>query len=62
MTQNDGINFGPATDWAEDCMACYGQILLGKYAHFCYEFDGLPIDETCREFLCCKCYDEEVNE
>ncbi len=30
--------------------------LRGKYKHFCYSWDGLPIDETCPEFESCECY------
>jgi len=30
-----------------------------KYRHFCHDWDGLEIDETCPEFACCTCYDGE---
>jgi hypothetical protein len=29
-----------------------GVVLTGKYAHWCDEWDGLPIDETCEEWPC----------
>lgn len=29
--------------------------LTGVYAHYCYDWDELPIDETCPEFACCTC-------
>lgn len=29
--------------------------LTGKYKHYCYEWDFLPIDETCIEFVYCDC-------
>lgn len=29
-----------------------GRILRGDYAHWCPEWDGLPIDETCSEWPC----------
>ena len=35
-------------------------VLNGKYKHFCYEWDGLEIDETCPEFAYCTCFDEEA--
>lgn len=42
----------------EECIHWRGKILTGKFAHFCYEWDGLPIDETCMEWPC-GCYPEE---
>lgn len=33
--------------------------LTGKYKHYCLEFDGLAIDETCEEFKYCLCFKEE---
>lgn len=36
---------------------------MSKHKHFCYEWDGLEIDETCPEFEVCVCYPlEEVKE
>lgn len=35
----------------------HGRILKGQYAHWCEDWDGLPIDETCVEFCVCTCYD-----
>ena len=29
--------------------------LQGKFKHYCWEWDGMAIDETCREFQCCTC-------
>ena len=43
-------------DWVEDCNFYYGKTLTGKYRHYCYEWDGLPIDETCEEFKSCCCF------
>lgn len=51
-------------DWRKDCekYGGVGFILTGKFAHWCWEWDGLPIDETVPEFRCCPCYtDEEKN-
>ncbi len=31
--------------------------LHGQYKHFCPEFDGMAIDETCPEFEYCICYE-----
>lgn len=46
----------PSQDWIEDCRKWQGVVLSGKYAHWCHEWDELPIDETCLEFICCNCY------
>jgi hypothetical protein len=29
--------------------------LQGTFKHYCHEFDGLAIDETCVEFRYCTC-------
>lgn len=42
-------------DWIQDCLP-YGRVLTGKYSHWCLDWDGMPIDETCPEFECCTCY------
>lgn len=31
--------------------------LTGIYAHWCYEWDEMPVDETTPEFECCSCYE-----
>ena len=46
-------------EWIEDCIRWRGKVLTGKYCHWCYEWDGLPVDETCREFGCCNCFYDE---
>ena len=40
------------TDWQEDCLTYRGEVLSGVVAHFCFDWDGLPIDETCIEWPC----------
>lgn len=45
----------PSQDWIDDCMKWRGEVLTGKYAHWCWDWDGLPIDETTQEWPCaCK--------
>ena len=39
----------------EDCLKWRGKVLTGKKAHWCNDWDGLPIDETCDEFQSCHC-------
>ena len=51
----------PISEFDQDCLDIYGKTLTGKYKHFCLEFDGLPIDETCFEFKYCDCF-EHSNE
>lgn len=38
-----------------DCIKWRGRPLTGKFAHWCYDWDGLPVDETCAEFSACCC-------
>lgn len=47
------INLGMHLDWIEDCLEWRGGILWGQYGHYCCDWDGLPIDETCPEWPCC---------
>jgi len=44
------------SQWEEDCIRYRGKILTGKKAHWCHDWDGLPVDETTKEFECCGCY------
>ena len=53
----------PSDDWIVDCNHHHGKVLTGKYAHWCPEFDYLPIDETVDEFVYCNCeFEEEDND
>ena len=47
------------TEFEEDCLHHHGKILTGKFKHYCFDFDMLPVDETCSEFQYCNCFDEE---
>lgn len=38
--------------WAKDCQTWRGELLTGRFQHYCYDWDGLPIDETCLEWPC----------
>jgi hypothetical protein len=49
-------------EWAKDCERWRGPLLTGKYAHWCYEWDGLPVDETTMEFDCCSCWEVGATE
>jgi len=39
-------------EWIADCKHWRGRVLTGKYAHWCFDWDGLPIDETTQEWPC----------
>ena len=45
----------PSADWIEDSIRWRGTVLTGKRAHWCPEWDFLPVDETCAEFETCTC-------
>jgi hypothetical protein len=45
--------------WEEDSLRYHGKVLKGKFWHWCGEWDGLPIDETCSEFECCYCFEDD---
>ena len=34
-------------DWIEDCLHWWGKVLDGKNTHWCWDWDDLPIDDTC---------------
>lgn len=38
--------------WEELCMRYVGRVLTGRYAHECWDWDGLPVDETTNEWPC----------
>ena len=48
-------------EWTADCIAWRGRVLWGVLAHWCGDFDELPVDETCSEFEDCHCFDAEVS-
>jgi hypothetical protein len=44
-------------EWFDDCKKWRGEVLRGNYRHWCFEWDGLPVDETTTdEFDCCLCF------
>jgi hypothetical protein len=38
--------------WAEDCLKWRHKVLTGRHAHWCFDWDDLPVDETCPEWPC----------
>ena len=45
-------------DFAADCLKERGRPLTGEFAHYCYDWDGLTVDETTDEFASCGCFDD----
>jgi len=44
-------------EWDADCLRWRGRVLTGERAHWCFDWDGLPVDETTPEMACCHCFD-----
>lgn len=42
-------------EWERDCVHWHGEVLQGEFAHYCDDWDDLPVDETCPEFCSCSC-------
>lgn len=42
----------PSQAWKDDCETWRGRLLTGDFAHWCDDWDGLPIDETTSEWPC----------
>ncbi len=47
------------TDFETDCLYWRKRILTGNLAHWCYDWDCLPVDETTIEIECCNCFSAE---
>lgn len=47
-------------EFIADCIKWRRRRLYGRFAHWCYDWDDLPTDETCgEEFDCCHCFTEQ---
>lgn len=42
-------------DWHHDCLRFQGVLLTGVLAHWCTDWDFLPVDETTPEIMYCDC-------
>lgn len=42
--------------WKDDCERWRSRLLTGHYAHWCPDWDFLPIDETTMEWDACTCF------
>lgn len=52
---------GTEAEWLVDCKRYRGHTLTGHYRHWCMDWDGLPVDETCIEWPC-GCFDQDKME
>ena len=59
MTDNVDIIYDPHAEWESECVKWRGRVLVGEKRHYCFDWDGLPVDETTEEFDCCHCFDED---
>jgi hypothetical protein len=53
------VDITESKEWKEDCIRWRGVVLTGKKSHWCWDWDGLPVDETTGEFMCCTCFGKE---
>lgn len=50
MTDIDGEPL--SAEWIRDCLVWRGKVLTGRYRHWCFDWDFLPVDETSMEWPC----------
>lgn len=43
------------TEFEKDSLKEHGRILDGLFAHYCNDWDGMTVDETCLEISSCNC-------
>jgi len=47
--------------WNADCQRQWGKFLDGRLSHYCPDWNYLPIDESCKEYISCTCFTEEID-
>lgn len=52
----------PYKQWEADCLRWRGKVLTGSHRHWCWDWDGLPVDDTTPEWAACTCYEGEGDE
>jgi hypothetical protein len=62
MLESEWWSLENALFWVEDCMRWWGKVLTGDHMHWCYDWDALPIDESCREMDACTCTWKDAQE
>ena len=45
-----------SSELEKEFLAYHNRKPFGNFAHFCPEFDFMPIDEKCTEIASCNCY------
>ncbi len=46
------------TEWDTACIRDHGKRLTGLRSHYCWDWDGMTVDETTPEFDACTCFSE----
>ena len=44
------------TEFDRQSLKEHGRVLTGRFAHFCWDWDGMTVDETTEEWKCCTCF------
>lgn len=56
FVDNDGNRISrDLTKFEQDSLKEHGRILDGLFAHYCNDWDGMTVDETCSEISSCNC-------
>lgn len=54
------VDQNQTTRWVDACDKSRGRTLAGIHAHYCIEYNDVPVDETCPEWPC-TCFEERRN-
>jgi len=49
------------TEFDQMSLKEHGRVLTGRYVHYCWDWDGMTVDETTEEWKCCTCYTPNPN-
>lgn len=53
MSEQGTSPVGQTEEFKRDSLRERGRILSGRFAHYCYDWDFLTVDETCVEAVSC---------
>lgn len=57
---NQPLSF--SDNWINACIRYRGRVLYGEKGHYCLDWDFLPMDETCIEYIEGHCHCEVDND
>ncbi len=46
----------PSPEFIAESLKWRGRVLTGRFAHWCADWDELPVDETTPEWESCRCF------